>query len=209
ALFSGFTGDTNVSAQAAADRWLILILASGGIVLVTTEAVRSINNAMSLVRAILAGALFCCLVALVQFVFRVNPMLWIQDAMLGFTDNGGNTAFQVRGFLTRVAGSTFHSIELAVVCAMLLPLSIWRAIYDPRGRKWIHWGGTALLVVAIASTVSRSGVLGLAIGMAVFIPFLPKVARRWAVLAAPAAMAALFVAIPGLVGTLMSSFTAG
>lgn len=209
ALFSGFTGNTNVSAQAAADRWLILILACAGIALVASEAVRTLDNAMSLVRAILAGAFFCCLVALVQFLFRVNPMLWIQEAMPGFTDNGGNTAFQVRGLMTRVAGSTFHSIELAVVCAMLLPLSIWRAIYDRTGYKWLHWTGTALLIVAIASTVSRSGVLGLFLGMLVFIPFLPRPARRWAVVAAPAAMAALFVAIPGLVGTLTSSFTAG
>ncbi|MEQ4565693.1 O-antigen ligase family protein [Paenarthrobacter sp. CAP02] len=209
ALFSGFTGNTNVSAQAAADRWLILILACGGIALVTSEAVRTLDNAMSLVRAILAGAFFCCIVALIQFLFRVNPMVWIQEAMVGFTDNGGNTAFQVRGFMTRVAGSTFHSIELAVVCAMLLPLSIWRGLYDRSGHKWFHWTGTALLVVAIASTVSRSGVLGLFLGLAVFIPFMPRVARRWAVIAAPAAMAALFVAIPGLVGTLTSSFTAG
>ncbi|MGJ3191061.1 O-antigen ligase family protein [Paenarthrobacter sp. FR1] len=209
ALFSGFTGNTNVSAQAAADRWLILILASAGIALVATEAVRTLNDAMSLVRAILAGAFFCCLVALVQFLFRVNPMVWIQEAMPGFTDNGGNTAFQVRGFMTRVAGSTFHSIELAVVCSMLLPLSIWRGIYDRTGHKWLHWAGTGLLVVAIASTVSRSGVLGLVVGMLVFIPFLPRVARRWALVAAPTAMAALFVAIPGLVGTLTSSFTAG
>lgn len=209
ALFTGFTGNTNVSAQAAADRWLILILACGGIALITSEAVRTLDNAMSLVRAILAGAFFCCLVALIQFLFRVNPMVWIQEAMVGFTDNGGNTAFQVRGFMTRVAGSTFHSIELAVVCAMLLPLSIWRGLYDRTGHKWFHWTGTGLLVVAIASTVSRSGVLGLFMGLAVFIPFMPRVARRWAVIAAPAAMAALFVAIPGLVGTLTSSFTAG
>ncbi|MFJ5956267.1 O-antigen ligase family protein [Paenarthrobacter sp. NPDC092416] len=209
ALYSGFSGNTSVASQAAADRWLILVLASAGIVLVTAEAVRTLNDAMSLVRAILAGAFFCCLVAAIQFLFRVNPMLWIQEAMVGFTDNGGNTAFQVRGLMMRVAGSTFHSIELAVVCSMLLPLSIWRSLYDPIGRKWLHWTGTALLVFAIASTVSRSGVLGLFMGMLVFVPFLPRIARRWALVAAPMAMAALFLGIPGLVGTLTSSFTAG
>ncbi|MFE4195032.1 O-antigen ligase family protein [Paenarthrobacter sp. NPDC056912] len=209
AMFSGLSGDTSAASQAAADRWLILVLASGGIILVTAEAVRTVNHAMSLVRAILAGAFFCCLVAAVQFVFRINPMVWIQEALPGFTDNGGNTAFQVRGYLVRVAGSTFHSIELAVVCSMLLPLSIWRGLYDPIGRKWFHWTGTALLVFAIASTVSRSGVLGLFLGLLVFIPFMPKPARNWAVITAPAALAVLFVAMPGLVGTLTSSFTAG
>ncbi|MFW0774830.1 O-antigen ligase family protein [Paenarthrobacter nitroguajacolicus] len=209
ALYSGYTGGSSVTARAAADRWLILLLASAGIILVTAEAVRTLNDAMSLSRAILAGAFFCCVVAVIQFFFRVNPMEWMQAAMPGFTDNGGNTPFQMRGFMMRVSGSTFHSIELAVICSMLLPLSIWRGIYDTRGRKWLHWTGTSLLVFAIASTVSRSGILGLATGLLVFIPFLPRIARRWALVAAPAVIAVLFLGVPGLVGTLTASFTAG
>ena len=35
----------------------------------------------------------------------------------------------------RVAGTTLHPIELGVVSAMLLPLAIWRALYDGQGRK--------------------------------------------------------------------------
>ncbi|WP_347107490.1 O-antigen ligase family protein [Paenarthrobacter sp. S56] len=209
AMYSGYTGGSESPARAAADRWLILLLASAGIILVTAEALRTINAAMALARALLAGATFCCLVAVVQFFFRIDPMQWLQAAMPGFTNNGGNTAFQIRGSLMRVSGSTFHSIELAVVCAMLLPLSIWRSIYDIRGKKWMHWTTTALLVFAIASTVSRSGILGLLAGMAVFIPFLPRLARHWAFVAAPALVAALFLGVPGLVGTLTASLTAG
>lgn len=209
ALYSGYTGGSSVTARAAADRWLILLLASAGIILVTAEAVRTLNDAMSLSRAILAGAFFCCVVAVIQFFFRINPMEWVQAAMPGFSDNGGNTPFQMRGFMMRVSGSTFHSIELAVVASMLLPLSIWRGIYDRSGRKWLHWVGTSLLVFAIASTVSRSGILGLVTGLLVFIPFLPRIARRWALVAAPAVIAVLFLGVPGLVGTLTASFTAG
>ncbi|MFN3963759.1 MAG: hypothetical protein ACK4NQ_12355, partial [Fimbriimonadaceae bacterium] len=35
---------------------------------------------------------------------------FLQMAMPGFTNNGGNTTFQIRGSLMRVSGSTFHSI---------------------------------------------------------------------------------------------------
>jgi len=209
AMYSGYTGGSESPARAAADRWLILLLASAGIILVTAEAVRTLNAAMALTRALLAGAAFCCLVAAVQFFFRVDPMQFLQMAMPGFTNNGGNTTFQIRGSLMRVSGSTFHSIEMAVVCAMLLPLSIWRSLYDQKGRKWVHWTITALLVFAIASTVSRSGILGLLAGMAVFLPFLPRVARRWAFVAAPVIVAVLFLGVPGLVGTLGASLTAG
>ncbi|MDR7082012.1 O-antigen ligase [Arthrobacter ginsengisoli] len=166
------------------------------------------TDALVLVRALLAGGVFCCLVAVVQFYFRVNPMEWVQAAMPGFTYNGGDTAFQDRGALVRVSGSTFHSIELAVVAAMLLPLSIWRGLYDPVGRKWVHWCGTALLVFAVASTVSRSGVLGLAVGMLTCLPFLPQGARRWLGMVFPVVLAALFLTVPGLVSTISASVTA-
>jgi putative inorganic carbon (hco3(-)) transporter len=209
ALQLGLTGGSAIVGRNAADRWLILMASTTGLIMVTTECVRTINDALMLVRAILAGAYFCCLVALTQFIFRVNPMEWIEAAMPLFVDNGGNTPFQARGALMRVAGSTFHSIELAVVCSMLLPLSLWRGIFDPVGRKWLHWSGTALLIFAIASTVSRSGVLGLVIGMSVTIPFLPKIARRWAAVVSPVVLALLFLAVPGLMSTLFGSVTAG
>lgn len=208
ALVSGWTGGSTPVVRASADRWLILLAASAGIVLVTAERIRNITDALVLVRALLAGGVFCCLVAVVQFYFRINPMEWVQTAMPGFTYNGGDTAFQPRGPLVRVSGSTFHSIELAVVAAMLLPLSIWRGLYDPVGRKWVHWCGTSLLVFAVASTVSRSGVLGLAVGMLTLLPFLPSAARRWLGIVFPVVLAALFLTVPGLVGTISASVTA-
>jgi len=207
ALYAGITGGSTQIARASADRWLILLLASAGIVLVIGEVIRTLSDAMILVRALLAGAFFCCLIAVVQFVFRINPMEWFQYAMPGFTYNGGDTPFQSRGALLRVAGSTFHSIELAVVSAMLLPLSIWRLIYDRRG--WIGYKllGTMLLIFAIASTVSRSGVLGLVVGLVVFIPFLPPIPRIWALIASPIALAGLFLGVPGLISTLTETIT--
>ncbi|MCX2750277.1 O-antigen ligase family protein [Arthrobacter sp. MI7-26] len=207
ALYAGITGGSTELARASADRWLILLMASAGIALVIGEVIRTLSDAMVLIRALLAGAFFCCLVAVIQFVFRINPMDWFQYVMPGFTYNGGDTPFQSRGALLRVAGSTFHSIELAVVSAMLLPLSIWRLIYDKRG--WIGYKllGTILLIFAIASTVSRSGVLGLVVGIAVFIPFLPATPRIWALVASPIALAGLFVSVPGLMSTLTGTIT--
>jgi O-antigen ligase len=138
----------------------------------------------------------------VQFFFRINPMEWFQVSMPGFDYNGGDTPFQSRGALLRVAGSTFHSIELAVVSAMLLPLSIWRVIYDRRGSILLRLLSPSLLVFAISSTVSRSGILGLLTGLVIFIPLLPRTPRLWALMAAPLALAALFLGVPGLVSTL-------
>jgi putative inorganic carbon (HCO3(-)) transporter len=209
ALAVGMAGDVTAAGRASADRWLILVIVSVGIALVTTEAVRTLEDAMVLVRALLVGAFVCCVVALVQFIFRINPMEWIETAMIGFVDNGGNTPFQARGTLMRVAGSTFHPIELGVISAMLLPLSIWRALYDRQGWKPFHWIGCLLLVFGVAVPVSRSGIISLLIVVIVTTPFLPGIARKWAFVVVPAILAGMFVVVPGLVGTLFGSFAAG
>ena len=207
ALMAGWTGGSTVATRASADRWLLLLAASAAIILVAGETIRSLDDAMRYVRAILAGALFCCLVAVVQFYAHINPMDWIASAMPGFTYNGGDTTFQLRGALVRVAGSTFTPIELGVVCSMLLPLSIWRLLFDTTGRKWMHALGTVLLVFGIATTISRSGILGLVVAMVVCIPFLPSVARQWAFVAVPFAVVALFLGVPGLISTLAGALS--
>jgi O-antigen ligase len=202
ALYGGWSGEPTVAGLASADRWLILAFASLGLILVAAESVKSLADMMQLLRWLLAGAFFCGLVGLVQFTLRVNPMEWVQLAMPGFVYNGGDTPFQARGNLVRVAGSTFHSIEFGVVSAMVLPLSIWRALYDPTGRRWFHWAQTGLLVFAVAATVSRSGTLAAVVALAVLLPFLPRTARRRTLAALPFVVIALFIAVPGFVSTL-------
>lgn len=208
ALYGGWTGSTSATALASADRWLILVAASLGLILVTGQFVRTMADALHLLRWILAGAFFGCVVAVIQFIFHINPVEWIQMAMPGFRYNGGDTPFQARGNLMRVAGTTFHSIEFAVTSAMLLPLSIWRAIYDPRGRRWFHVLQTSLLVFAVAATVSRSGTLGAVVALAVFIPFMPARVRRTVLMTLPFVVVLLFISVPGFVATLAGALTA-
>jgi O-antigen ligase len=208
ALYRGWTGGATVSSLASADRILILVAASIGVILFIGDALTSVDQILSLVRWLLAGAFFCSIVALIQFVFHINPVEWIQTAMPGFTDNGGNTPFQIRGNLFRVAGTAFSTIEFAVVAVMLLPLSIWRALFDPKGARWFHWVQTGFLVFDIAATVTRSGLLGAAAAFIVFIPFLPRVARRWVAVVLPLVVVALFALVPGFVTTISGALGA-
>ena len=208
ALYGGWTGEASQTGLAAADRWLILGFASVGLILVAAESVTSMADMMQLVRWLLAGAFFCGVVGLIQFTLHVNPMDWVKLAMPGFTYNGGDTPFQARGNLLRVAGSTFHSIEFGVVSAMVLPLSIWRALYDPRGWRWFHWLQTGLLVFAVAATVSRSGTLAAVVAIAVLLPFLPRIARQRTLTVLPFVVITLFLAVPGFVGTLTEALGA-
>ena len=208
-LFAGLSGASTVDGRAAADRWMLLMVAAAGIAFVTTESVRTLKDAMVLVRWVLAGGTVCCLVAMIQFTTRTNPVDWLTPIMVGFTDNHSGIAFQGRASLMRVSGTTMHPIELGVVSAMLLPLSIWRALYDRRGWKRMQWLVVGLFILTNAMTVSRSGLIGLVIALLISVPFLPSVAKRWSLVLAPLGAAGLFVAVPGLIGTLFSTSTAG
>ncbi len=209
AMFAGYSGSNDEAGRAAADRWLILVLAGAGITLVTTESVRTIASVKSVTRWVMAGAAFCCVVALVQFSFKINPMEWVASLMVGFEDNGSGTAFQSREAFMRVAGTTMHPIELGVVCSMLLPLAVWWSLFDSTIRPWLRFSVPALLFAGNVITVSRTGLTGLAIAALILIPYLPKLARRWAFVAVPSGIAALFLFVPGMVSTLFSSATAG
>ncbi len=204
-MHSGFSGPSTLAGRASADRWVLLMVASAGLILVTAEVVKTTDHAMILIRSLLRGAFFCCAIAAIQFITRTDPMETLRMFMVGFSDNGGNTTFQVRGGLLRVAGTTFTPIELGVVASMALPLSVWRCVFDPLGRKWMHWVVTGSLVFAIAATISRAGMISAAVAILVSIPFLPKIGRRWAVVVIPVAVVGLFVAVPGLMGTLLGA----
>jgi O-antigen ligase len=208
-LFAGLSGASTVVGRAAADRWMLLVVAAAGIAFVTTESVRGIKDALTLVRWVLAGGAVCCVAAVIQFVTHTDPVEWFKGVMVGFVDNHAGTAFQPRSALMRVAGTTMHPIELGVVSAMLLPLAVWRGLYDRKGRKWLHWAVVGLLVAANAMTVSRSGLISLAIALVITIPFLPRVAKQWAAVVVPLTVAALFIGVPGLISTMLNASTAG
>lgn len=208
-LFAGLSGASTIDGRAAADRWMLLMIAAAGIAFVTTDGVRTVKDAMAVVRWVIAGGAVCSLAALIQFTTRTNPVEWISALMVGFVENGDFDAFQARGSLMRVAGTTLHPIELGVVSAMLLPIAIWWALYDKQGRKPLHWAVVGLSVLANALTVSRSALLALVVAVAVTVPFLPKLARQWATIIVPLGAAGLFIAIPGLISTLFNAATAG
>lgn len=195
--------------RASADRWVLMLLGISGALLTTTDTVRSLRDALRLVGALTAGATICALVALCQFVAHVDPMDWVRGLMVGMSENGGTTAFQARGAFLRVAGSTFHPIELGVVSCMVLPLAVWRALQGGTRHRWLPWVQVVLVAAAALLTVSRSAILALAVVALVLVPFLPPVAKKWSVVAIPAGVAGVFLVIPGFVSTVTALFTAG
>jgi O-antigen ligase len=196
--------------RAAGDRWLLTLIGVSGIVLTMGESLRSMGQVARAVRALSVGASICALVAIFQFITITDPMEIIRAVMIGWSENGGSAAFQARPPFMRVSGSTFHPIELGVVSSTILPLAVWRSLFEYGvRRRWILWIQTILIGFAAVITISRSAILSLLIVVLIFIPTLPKVARRWALLVTPCCIAAVFLVLPGFMTTITEAFGAG
>ncbi|MFD0330505.1 O-antigen ligase family protein [Streptacidiphilus monticola] len=93
--------------------------------------------------------------------------------------------------------------------AILLPFAIQQAL-DPIRRHrslFVRWAPVALIGGALPLTVSKTSIIGAAIVVLIMVPRW-KPQRRWAAIGVLlAGVAALKVAVPGLIGTLTGAFS--
>lgn len=195
--------------RGSALRWLELLAGMTGVALIAAETLNSVQKMIRVMRTIVWAATFCACVAVLQFWAGFSIVPYIRNVMIGFQLNGPAFLTQARGALLRVAGTTSHPIELGVVCAMLTPMAIWLAMTyrgDHPGRQWIP---PLALAAAIASSISRAGVLSLAIAGAVFLVGLPARRRVVGLAVVPIALVGVFLTTPGFLSTFSHSTTAG
>ncbi len=202
-------GPAGLAGRMSADRWVLTLAAITGIALTTADAVRGLDAIRSLIRTLVWGATICAVIAICQFGLDVDPVKWLSQLMIGMSDNGGKTTFQERVTFTRVSGTMFSPIELGVAMSLILPLAVWRGLFDRTRNRWLPWAQCVLIGAAAVCTVSRSMLLSLLIVVLLTIPFLPKAARTWAAVMVPAAAVAVFVLIPGMIATLKGTLTVG
>jgi hypothetical protein len=109
---------------------------------------------------------------------------------------------QFRSGRLRVLASSQHPIALSVLFVVLLPLVLYLARRE--GRRWLFVAG--LYVIAIFTTGSRTGIIGLLVLSITYLFLQPRaVLRRWP-LAVPM-LAAVHVAAPGALGTIRATMT--
>ncbi|MEI5672943.1 MULTISPECIES: O-antigen ligase family protein [unclassified Nocardioides] len=194
--------DTTATMIKAADRGLLSFAGWMAVVLVAAEGLRSWRD-LELVVSWLAwlGTLLAG-VGLLQFVAGVDIARYIQ--IPGLSANSDFGAVLSRSALNRVSGTAVHPIEFGVVLACLFPLALHHSIH-----RWGHRGASLpVVLVFVGSTlsVSRSAVLVLAVTLVVLLLGWPARWRLRALMLAPFAVVGLRLAIPGLVGTIVSLF---
>ncbi len=191
--------------NATADAALLHFLSWTGIALLAADGLGSVEQLYKLARFIVATTAIVSLVAIIQFLGQ-NLVAEVTN-LPGFEVSGALTSVTSRGAFARVAGTTTHPIEFATTVAMVLPLALQLLQWVQRRRLWQVI--TVVIAVGIPIALSRSGFVGIAVGLtALFVAWPAR--RRVKVLGTILLLTAVFfLVVPGLVGTLGRTLTAG
>lgn len=186
----------------AADRGLLAFAGWAGILLLTSEGVRTWLDLDRLVTWVVRAGTVVALMGILQYFTRVNVAAWVQiPGLTGLRDFGNALS---RSELNRVVATSAHPIELGVALASLLPFALHRSIHSKRLLTWVP---TMVIGAAALMSVSRSAIV---VGGVAFIVMFLGWPWRWraaALLALPVLAVAGRAVLPGLLGTIRSLFT--
>lgn len=191
---------------ASADRILIRFAVVTGVALVAAETLRTLPDVMRVVRVLCWGGAICGFVAMLQFWLSFDLSEYLRQ-LPGFVINHDNPAIQARGAVNRVQGTAITPIELGVVAGMLIPIAVCLGLYDRDKPPFKRWAPLTLIILAVATSVSRSAILAVVVAFAVLVVLLPPLPRLGALGLLPVVVAAIFMTAHGLIGTLASFFT--
>jgi polysaccharide biosynthesis protein PslJ len=188
----------------AADRGLMFVFGWLGVLLLAADGIDSTLRLRILLRRQVLGATVMAVVGAIQFAAGTNLADYIKIPGLSvipeFTD------LLTRGAFIRPFSTASHPIEFGAVLVMSLPLALHQARFAPRGKRVMRWLQVGVILLVAPMTVSRSAIIALAVVGIVLLPTWTRRERRWAYGLIAAAVAAIWVVVPGLVTTLADLF---
>lgn len=187
----------------SAERGLINVGAWSGLVIVVTQSLTSYEQLDKLMRRLVAFGSIVALVGIFEFFMKIDVASYIDIPGLSINSE---IATLTRSSFARPTSTASQPIELSVVMAMLLPFALQQASDKAHGSRLSRWLPPALIGAVIPLTVSRSGIVGVAVAALFLVPTW-SAKRRFAFLAGcGGAILALNVLAPGLVGTFLAYF---
>jgi polysaccharide biosynthesis protein PslJ len=187
-----------------ADRGIITMAGWLGVLLIGVDGIDSADRLRTLLRRIVIGGTAMATLGVTQFLTGLDATKYI--IIPGLTRQVAFTDLLTRDNLNRPSATAAHPLEFAAVLAMCLPLAIHQARYAPpelRRRRWLQ---VAVMGAALPMTVSRSAFLALTVAALVLLPTWPKAERRRAYVVMVISAGLMWVAIPGLLGTIRNLF---
>jgi hypothetical protein len=200
---AGSMRDLTSAEQASMGRVVFQHLAYLGVALLAVDALGSRDRITTLLqRLVLVGGI-AGFIGILEFAFSGFNF---RELMLlpGLTSNVDLLSDTRSGF-DRIAAASSHAIEFSVVCAALVPLALHFVLHTDRGR-WRFTLALVALLAAIPMSISRSGVLTLAVGLTVYAVDLSNRGRLNAIVLSLIGLGVFRALVPGLLGTVRSLF---
>jgi polysaccharide biosynthesis protein PslJ len=189
----------------SADAALLLVAAWAGILLTTMDLIRSRDRLDVLLRRLVFAGGALATLGLLQFVTKQPFTDYIQ--IPGLQENQSLVSIYGRNGLARPAGTAVHPIEFGAALTMILPLALHYAMTDTYRHAVRRWYPVLAIGLAVPISISRSAVVSTIIVLCFVLPTWSATMRRRAYAAILALGAAVFVAVPGLIGTIAQLFT--
>ncbi|WP_426734706.1 O-antigen ligase family protein [Glutamicibacter sp. 2E12] len=183
---------------------LIKIAGFAGVVLVANDGLRDRERFLLLLKRVawLGGGY--ALLGLVQFFTGLDFVDQIDIPGLSGAGTGGVDS---RAGFIRPEATARHTLEYASVLSATLPVALTLAIYGAGQKMVARWLPSALIGGAAILSVTRSALIGIAVAMLVLVPTWSPRVRKMALIAGLAGLGVLYVAVPGLAGTIMGMFS--
>ena len=188
-----------------ADRGLLSLVSWLGVLFVATDGLTTRDNLERLLRRVVLMVGAVAGLGLVQFLTGQSYLSYLR--LPGLVESNALTDISTREGFFRPTGTSLHAIEFGVVLTMALPLALHFGVLDRGRHPVLRWGPAALIAVGLPISISRSAILGAALVLVALLPTWPRRLRRRVYVAAGSLALAMFVLLPGFLGSLLGLFT--
>lgn len=171
------------------------------LVFLVVSIIRDVDAIHMVLKTLVAGTTIVAMFGLVERRTGYNAFDHLQDVAPFLRFEGGEGDIGRAGRL-RVYGSAQHPIALAMLFAMVLPLGVYLGHLT---RRWWWWLATAMILLAVFATVSRTGVIALAAVAAIFVWLRRSEMKKLWPFVIPVLLA-VHIATPGAIGGLRQAF---
>jgi O-antigen ligase len=184
---------------------LISLVSWLGVLLVATDGIPNRSRLeVALRRLALAGGLMAVL-GIAQFATGKPFTDLIQ--IPGLSSNSVLLSVRDREGFNRPAGTALHPIEFGTALTVLLPICLHFAFHGTTMSTARRWFPVAAIALAIPLSISRSAIVGAIAVLAILMPTWTRAVRRLTLLAIGLVGTGMFLAVPGMLGTITGLFT--
>ncbi|GAA2150956.1 hypothetical protein GCM10009760_45830 [Kitasatospora kazusensis] len=190
-----------------ADRGLIALLVWTSLVVVSSAGIRDRARLEVLLRRLVVCASIVALLGWYDFLTHTNIAASLH--IPGLQESSAGVAPMSRGAFTRPRGTTGHPLEFSGMLSMLLPFAVQQA-FDPArfaSGKLRRWLPVVLIGGALPLSISRTGIIGVAVALFTLLPAWSARRRGYVLGAVGAGVLGMGVAVPGLLSTLTGLFS--